>query len=259
MISLALLASGANSGIILAVFHDISLRGANRQEERMKSFASFASCILALTISIAQAQTPQKSKPRRAEAPGGVLQGLAIKQVTPSYPPIARAARAAGKVEVQITISEKGKVIEAIVISGHPLLRDASVNAAKQWVFQPTELSGVPVKVQGILTFNFTLDEDDSKEPDVVPSEAQGYLARGKARLAKDDAEGAIADFTKAIELDSKSALFYLNRGMALFLKEKEAEAQRDFDRCLELDQGFKPGLERQIKAIKERRAKPNR
>ncbi|HEV2664255.1 MAG TPA: energy transducer TonB, partial [Blastocatellia bacterium] len=132
----------------------------------MKSFASFATCFLALTISIAQAQPPQKAKPRRIEVSGGLLQGIAIKQVTPPYPPIARAARVAGKVEVQVTISEQGKVIEAMAISGHPLLRDASVNAARQWVFRPTELSGVPVKVQGILTFNFSLADDDSKEPE---------------------------------------------------------------------------------------------
>jgi len=225
----------------------------------MKSFASFATCILALTISIAQAQPPQKSKPRRLTVSGGVLKGLAIKKVSPPYPPIAMAARAAGKVEVQVTISEQGEVIDAVAISGHPLLRDSSINAAKQWVFKPTELSGVPVKVQGILVFNFTLVEDDSKEPDIAPRDAEEYLTRGKARLAKDDADGAIADFTKAIELDSKSALFYANRGMALLMKGKEAEAQRDFDRCLELSPSFKPGLERQIKAIKEQRAKPNR
>jgi protein TonB len=123
----------------------------------MKSFAGFATCILALTISIAQAQPPQKSKPRRLTVSGGVLQGKATKKVSPAYPPIARAARAAGKVEVQVTISEQGEVIEALVVSGHPLLRDAAVDAAKQWVFTPTELSGVPVKVQGVLAFNFTL------------------------------------------------------------------------------------------------------
>src|SRR5262245_37088165 len=181
----------------------------------MKSFASFATCILALTISIAQAQPAKKSKPRRIKVSGGVLQGTAIKKVSPPYPPIARAARAAGKVEVQVTISEQGEVIEAIALSGHPLLRDASVNAAKQWVFKPTELRGAPVKAQGILVFNFTLVEDDSKEPDIAPRGAEEYLARGKARLAKDDTQGAIADFTKAIELDQQSFDAYFQRVIA--------------------------------------------
>lgn len=85
------------------------------------------------------------------------MQGKAIKKVAPPYPPIARAARAAGKVQVQVTISDQGKVIEALVVSGHPLLREAAVDAAKQWVFMPTDLNDVPVKVQGILSFIFTL------------------------------------------------------------------------------------------------------
>src|SRR6266545_3772895 len=89
--------------------------------------------------------------------PGGVLQGKAINKIQPPYPPIAKAARASGAVQVQVTISEDGRVIEAAVMNGHPLLRDAALQAARRWTFQPTELSGVPVKVQGILTFNFTL------------------------------------------------------------------------------------------------------
>jgi protein TonB len=95
--------------------------------------------------------------PKKLNVSGGVLQGKAIRKIHPPYPPIARAARAAGAVQVQVTISEEGRVIEAAVIGGHPLLRDAALQAARQWVFAPTELSGVPVKVQGVLTFNFTL------------------------------------------------------------------------------------------------------
>ncbi|MGE0126493.1 MAG: energy transducer TonB [Blastocatellales bacterium] len=95
--------------------------------------------------------------PKKITVSGGVLQGSAIRRAQPPYPPIAKAARASGAVQVQVTISEEGRVIEAAVISGHPLLRDAALQAARQWVFKPTELSGVPVKVQGVLTFNFTL------------------------------------------------------------------------------------------------------
>jgi TonB family protein len=88
---------------------------------------------------------------------GGVLSGSATKKVQPPYPPQAKEAGAQGVVQVQITVSEAGKVIEAKAISGHEALRDAAVQAAKQWEFKPTELSGAPVKVQGVLTFNFTL------------------------------------------------------------------------------------------------------
>ncbi|HEY6403517.1 MAG TPA: energy transducer TonB [Blastocatellia bacterium] len=103
------------------------------------------------------APTPTPAPPRKLTVSGGVLQGSAIKKVQPPYPPIARAARASGAVQIQVTISEEGRVIEASVIGGHPLLRDSALQAAKQWVFKPTELTGVPVKVQGVLTFNFTL------------------------------------------------------------------------------------------------------
>jgi protein TonB len=102
--------------------------------------------------------TPEATPPpKKISVSGGVLQGNAIRKPQPPYPAIAKAARASGAVQVQVTISEEGKVIDAQVISGHPLLRDAALQAAKQWLFKPTELSGVPVKVQGVLTFNFTL------------------------------------------------------------------------------------------------------
>jgi protein TonB len=91
--------------------------------------------------------TPEATPvPKQIKVSGGVLQGSAIRKVQPQYPPIAKAAHASGAVQVQVTISEEGRVID-----------DAALQAAKQWAFKPTELSGVPVKVQGILTFNFTL------------------------------------------------------------------------------------------------------
>ncbi len=172
----------------------------------------------------------------KIEVSGGLLQGSAIKKVSPPYPPIARAARAAGKVEVQVTISEQGEVIEAIAVSGHPLLRDAAVNAAKQWVFKPTELSGVPVKVQGILAFNFTLVDNDSQEPEIVPRSAEEYLARGKTRLAKENTQGAIADFTKAIELDQQSFDAYFQRLIARFKTNDPDGSLADANKLIEIN-----------------------
>ncbi|MEO6723879.1 MAG: energy transducer TonB, partial [Blastocatellia bacterium] len=102
---------------------------------------------------------------KKISVSGGVLQGNAIKKPQPAYPAVAKAAKASGPVQVQITISEEGKVIDAAAISGHPLLRDASLEAARQWEFKPTELSGVPVKVQGVLTFNFSLGEENPTGP----------------------------------------------------------------------------------------------
>lgn len=97
------------------------------------------------------------SQPMVLKQSGGVLQGSAIRKPAPAYPAEAKEKQISGVVQVKVLISEEGQVIEAEAISGHPLLRDAAVEAAKQWIFRPTELSGTPVKVEGVLTFNFTL------------------------------------------------------------------------------------------------------
>jgi Ca-activated chloride channel family protein len=86
----------------------------------------------------------------------GKAKGVATKKVLPTYPASAKSARASGAVQIQVTINEAGEVIDARAIGGHPLLRDAAVQAARQWRFKPTELSGKPVKTQGVLSFNFT-------------------------------------------------------------------------------------------------------
>src|SRR5215475_14417539 len=85
----------------------------------------------------------------------GVLQSSAITRVNPVYPPSARKMNATGTVEVEVTISEIGLVIEATAISGHFALRNAAVEAARKWVFKPAVFSGAPVKIKGVLTFTF--------------------------------------------------------------------------------------------------------
>ncbi|HEU0179932.1 MAG TPA: TonB family protein [Blastocatellia bacterium] len=84
-----------------------------------------------------------------------VLQGRAITRVNPVYPPSARKMNATGTVGVEVTISEKGLVVEATAISGHFALRSAAVEAARKWVFSPTIFSGAPVRIKGVLTFTF--------------------------------------------------------------------------------------------------------
>lgn len=86
---------------------------------------------------------------------GGVLNGKAIRLVQPPYPPMARAAKASGQVVVQVLIDETGRVTRARALSGHPLLMAAAVRAAVGSVFTPTMLSGQPVKVTGIIRYNF--------------------------------------------------------------------------------------------------------
>jgi TonB family protein len=111
-------------------------------------------------------ETPTDKKPetpaatteppeKRAPISGGVLNGKAITLPAPEYPPIARQAKAAGTVVVQVTIDEYGNVVAARAVSGHPLLQAVSVTAARQAKFSPTFLLGEAVKVTGVITYNF--------------------------------------------------------------------------------------------------------
>jgi protein TonB len=97
---------------------------------------------------------PPKPTPH-APISGGVLNGKAVRLVQPPYPPIARSAHAAGQVVVQVLIDENGNVVAAHATSGHPLLTAAAVNAARASKFTPTKLSGQPVKVNGVIIYNF--------------------------------------------------------------------------------------------------------
>jgi periplasmic protein TonB len=94
-------------------------------------------------------------KPAPKTISGGVVNGKATNHVKPPYPAAARAVRAAGAVNVQVTIDENGNVISASAVSGHPLLRAAAVQAARSSKFSPTMLSGQAVKVTGVIVYNF--------------------------------------------------------------------------------------------------------
>ncbi|CAN5115357.1 hypothetical protein BH20ACI2_BH20ACI2_19260 [soil metagenome] len=85
----------------------------------------------------------------------GVLNSKAISLPLPKYPPAARAVNAGGAVSVLVKISEEGKVLEAQAVSGHPLLRAAAVNSALEATFNPTLRDGQPVRVSGVLVYNF--------------------------------------------------------------------------------------------------------
>jgi TonB family protein len=93
--------------------------------------------------------------PGTSNIEGGVLNGKAFTLPAPAYPSIARSAHASGTVVVQVIIDEQGNVSAAHAVSGHPLLRATCVAAARQAKFSPTLLEGEPVKVAGVITYNF--------------------------------------------------------------------------------------------------------
>ncbi|MGI9036573.1 MAG: energy transducer TonB [Pyrinomonadaceae bacterium] len=85
----------------------------------------------------------------------GVLNGKATRLVMPTYPPAAKAVHASGAVNVQVSIDIEGNVISATAIGGHPLLRQAAEEVARQSKFNPVYLSGQRVEVTGVIVYNF--------------------------------------------------------------------------------------------------------
>jgi protein TonB len=88
---------------------------------------------------------------------GGILNGKALEMPKPLYPETARRAKMTGIVSVEVVIDVSGKVIGARAVSGPEMLRDAAERAAKQAKFTPALLSGQPVRVSGVINYNFSL------------------------------------------------------------------------------------------------------
>jgi protein TonB len=86
-----------------------------------------------------------------------VTQGLKIRDVKPTYPALARQARIQGTVVLQAVISKEGAIENLKVLSGHPMLVPAAIDAVKQWKYKPYILNGEPVEVDTQVTVNFTL------------------------------------------------------------------------------------------------------
>jgi protein TonB len=100
---------------------------------------------------------PKIATPQRVRVSSGVSTGLLIRKVPPTYPPLARQARIQGVVVLQAQISKEGNIQNLQLISGHPMLAPAAIEAVKQWKYKPYLLNGEPVEVDTQVQVNFTL------------------------------------------------------------------------------------------------------
>jgi periplasmic protein TonB len=109
-------------------------------------------------VVVSEPKPDPKPEPPRPSAPRhlGVVNGIAINLPIPPYPQPAIAMHLEGKVDVQVTIDERGSVMSAKAASGHVFLRGPAESAAKRARFTPTILNGNPVKVTGVIVYNFT-------------------------------------------------------------------------------------------------------
>ena len=108
-------------------------------------------------ISYTPVAVPKVATPQRVRVSQGVSAGLLVRRVNPNYPPLARQARISGQVVLRAVISKDGSIENLTLVSGHPMLAPAAIDAVKQWKYRPYLLNGEPVEVDTEVLVNFTL------------------------------------------------------------------------------------------------------
>jgi periplasmic protein TonB len=108
-------------------------------------------------VSSTPVAVPKVATPQRVRVSQGVSQGLLIRKVQPAYPPLARQARIQGNVVLTAEISKDGSIENLRLVSGHPMLAPAAIEAVKQWKYKPYFLNGEPVEVETQVTVIFSL------------------------------------------------------------------------------------------------------
>ncbi len=113
--------------------------------------------VIGSVLSSVSVAAPKMATPQRIRVSSGVVSGLLLRKVNPVYPPLARQARIQGVVILQAQISKEGNIQNLQLISGHPMLAPAAIEAVKQWKYKPYLLNGEPVEVETQVQVNFTL------------------------------------------------------------------------------------------------------
>jgi len=113
--------------------------------------------VMGSILSSTPVAVPKIATPQRVRVSAGVTAGLLVRKVNPAYPPLARQARIQGTVILQAQISKTGEIENLQLVSGHPMLAPAAIEAVKQWKYRPYLLNGEPVEVETQVQVNFTL------------------------------------------------------------------------------------------------------
>ncbi len=122
------------------------------------------------SLSAVAQQGGSSNLPQVVEVAQSVSQGMLLHKVQPIYPLLARQAGVQGTVVLSVLIGEDGSVMDLKLISGHPMLFGAALNAVKQWRYRPYVLDGVPVRVKTQASVNFALSPDHPRQPTGPPS-----------------------------------------------------------------------------------------
>jgi protein TonB len=109
------------------------------------------------TSSLAAVPKLAAVQPKRIRVSQGVTRGLLIQRIEPIYPPLARQARVQGDVVLKAIVSKEGEIKELELVSGHPMLAPAAIEAVKRWRYRPFLLNGEPIEVETLVTVMFRI------------------------------------------------------------------------------------------------------
>jgi TonB family protein len=204
----------------------------------MKRYGLLLGTVILLLVAAGYAQTPVRVSSLEAAK-------HLTSYVEPVYPPIARTARIQGQVIVDVTISETGSIQNVQLISGHPILASAALDAVRQWRYKPFEVDGKPAVVITAAKVNFSFSDNPEKGRTREQLLMEEYF--GQNRACRDylnannlqDAESScskladVADQLPEHRFMEKTEAYHL-AGQAFFL-EKNFDAalllfQREFD-----------------------------
>ena len=169
----------------------------------------FATMITPSTIS-AQQERGKQEPAKVGRKTGVALQTSAVTRVEAVYPPSALAARVFGTVLVEVAVDESGSVTSARAISGHPLLKEAAVDAARGWTFKQTLVEGKPIKALGTLTFTFKLPDHIARDRIIeqlkqqiarTPQDHKLYYRLGLAYEENEQLGDALKAYERAVAL----------------------------------------------------------
>jgi len=145
-------------------------------------------CCLTEFMAAAQEQTPAP-----VDLPPETVQSqYLLKRVAPIYPPLARQARIQGTVTLRIIISKTGDVRQLQLISGHPMLAPAAIDAVRQWKYKPYEVNGEPVEVLTNVQLNFALTNNPPTVIQMKPAEQTAANPPRRIRVSAGVASGLL-------------------------------------------------------------------
>jgi len=141
--------------------------------------------VIFFVASFAASQDPAQTP---TEVPPDSVQSLLIRRVNPTYPPLARQARIQGTVMLRVLITKAGDIQNVRLVSGHPMLAPAAIEAVKQWRYQPYMVNGNPADVETSVQVVFKLAENPPEgivgdAPGGLPPGAIGSVVAGSGRV----------------------------------------------------------------------------